>query len=146
MKPAEPNSAIENHLIQTAKEFAVKMNELETRIFEIDRIRDDDGVETFKEFRNEYIPIFQQFATSKRRVYGGQANSFGKPTRYDGIKNETEGRADLKSSAKAEVYFKTGNIFEAEYLFVFRKENGEWKIDNVKHKRYKQEKWDMLIM
>ncbi|MBK8804022.1 MAG: hypothetical protein IPN71_18595 [Fibrobacteres bacterium] len=123
----EPNQILETHLIQITKEFAIKMNELEIRIFETKDNYRADGVDIFEEFRKEYNPIFLRYATSKKRVYGGQANSFGKPTRYDGILIETDGQATLKSKTKAEVYFKTENSFAAEYLLCYKKRmmNGE---------------------
>ncbi|QQS03882.1 MAG: hypothetical protein IPK50_16500 [Fibrobacterota bacterium] len=122
------------------------MNELEIRIFETKDNYRANGVDIFEEFRKEYNPIFLRYATGKKRVYGGQANSFGKPTRYDGILIETDGQATLKSKTKAEVYFKTKNSFAAEYLFVLQKEDDEWRIDSVKHKRYNSEKWNKHIM
>ncbi|MBK9579444.1 MAG: hypothetical protein IPO40_20425 [Fibrobacteres bacterium] len=146
MKIMEPNQALETHLIQIVKEFAIKMNELEIRIFETKDNHRANGVDIFEEFRKEYNPIFLRYATGKKRVYGGKANSFGKPTRYDGIMVETDGQATLKSKTKAEVYFKTKNSFAAEYLFVLQKEDDEWRIDNVKHKRYNNEKWNKHIM
>lgn len=146
MKPAEPNDILEKFLIQRVKEFATKMNELEIRIFERKEEYKANGIDVFEEFRKEYDPIFLRYATSKKRVYGGQASSFGKPTRYDGIMFETEGQATLKSKTKAEVYFKTKNNFDAEYLFVLQKEGEEWMVDNVKHKRYNSEKWNKHIM
>lgn len=122
------------------------MNELEIRIYEMNKNGTPDGMDIFKEFRKEYDPIFQQYATSKKRVYGGQATSFGKPTNYDGIEMNTVGQVTLKSKNKAEVYFKTTTNLDTEYLFVLCKDGSEWKIDNVKCRRYKLEKWKKHIM
>lgn len=146
MKIIETNTDLGNYLIQIAKEYAVKMNELEKRICELDKNNVEDEMDVFEEYKKEYNPIFQQYATSKKRVYGGQADSYGTPPKYDGIEKETVGQVTLKSKIKAEVYFKINNAFDAEYLFVLHKETDDWKIDNVKYKWYNKEKWNKLIM
>lgn len=137
---------LETHLIHIARSYAVKMNEIEIRIFEIYENDKTGLTESFAAYKAQYDPVFQQYATSKRRVYGGQANSYGRPAKYDGITTETAARATVKSKSKAEVYFQTDNQFSAEYLFVLHKEGEEWKIDNVKYKWYNNEKWSPLIM
>lgn len=140
------SSNVENEIIHIAQQFSIKMNEIETFIHESSNSNKDSETNYFDEYNKLYQPIFLEFATSKKRVYGGQANSFGKPTRYDGINSETIGIANVKSKNKAEVYFKTENMFKAEYLFVLHLESEAWKIDNVKYKWYNNEKWKPLIM
>lgn len=137
---------LENHLIHIARSYAVKMNEIENQIFEIYQNDKTRLTESFAAYKAQYDPVFQQYATSKKRVYGGQANSYGRPTRYDGITAGTTAQATVKSKSKAEVYFQTDNQFSAEYLFVLHREGEEWKIDNVKYKWYNSEKWSALIM
>lgn len=137
---------LENHLIHIARSYAVKMNEIENQIFETYENDKTRLTESFAAYKAQYDPVFQQYATSKKRVYGGQANSYGRPTRYDGITAGTTAQATVKSKSKAEVYFQTDNQFSAEYLFVLHREGEEWKIDNVKYKWYNSEKWSSLIM
>lgn len=137
---------LENHLIHIARSYAVKMNEIENQIYEMQE-NDKAGItDCFTAYKAQYDPVFQQYTTSKRRVYGGQANSFGRPTNYDGITATTTAQATVKSKSKAQVYFQTTNQFNAEYLFVLHREGDEWKIDNVKYKWYNSEKWSALIM
>jgi hypothetical protein len=100
----------------------------------------------FVAYKKQYNPVFQQYTTSKKRVYGGQANSYGRPTRYDGIVIETIGQVNLKSKSRAEVYFKTDSNVKAEYLFILLKESDSWKINNVKYKWFNNDKWKSLIM
>lgn len=142
----EDNVSLEGYLIQIARTYAVKMNEIESRIFELAEADIESGKDYFDEYKKKYQPVFQQYATSKKRAYGGRADSYGRPTRYDGITEMIPGHATLKTKSRAEVYFETFNDFEAEYLFVLLKEDGEWKIDNVKYKWYRNPKWGALIM
>jgi NTF2 fold immunity protein len=137
---------IEKNIIQIAKEYAIKMNDIENRILELKENNSDNKIDYFEEYKKQYNPVFQHYSTNKKRVYRGQANSYGKPTKYDGINEETNGQISFKSSSKAEVYFKTNNVFKAEYLFVLLKESDVWKIDNVKFKWYNNEKWKSNIM
>lgn len=142
----EDNASLEDHLVHIARTYAVKMNEIESRIFELAEADIESGKDYFDDYKKEYQPVFQQYATSKKRVYGGRADSYGQPTRYDGITATIPGKAILKTKGRAEIYFETGSDFEAEYLFVLLKEDDEWKIDNVKYKWYRNPKWGALIM
>ncbi|MCW3463020.1 RhsIA family immunity protein [Chitinophaga nivalis] len=146
MKLPENNADVENHLIQIAKAYATAMNELENQMMALQKNDQAGTIDYFAVYRKAYDPVFQQYATDKRRVYGGKATSYGYPPKYDGITAETAGQVNFKSKRKAEVYFKTANNFDAEYLFVLHKEGDDWKIDNVKYKWYNNEKWSSLIM
>lgn len=146
MDSSATNADIANQVIQIAKAYAIKMNEIENHISELQNSNTSGRTDFFAEFKALYHPVFQQYATSKKRVYGGQAESYGQPAKYDGIVAATIGQVNLKSASKAEVHFKTDNPFKAEYLFVLHKEGGDWKIDNVKYKWFNNEKWNPLIM
>ena len=91
------------------------------------------------------MPIFQKYCTNKKRSYGGKANSYGIPTKYDGIESYIEKKIDLKNKNRMEVYFKTNNQFKAEYLFVVLRSKKLWRIDSVKDKWYNKEKWNTII-
>ncbi|WP_118975306.1 NTF2 fold immunity protein [Taibaiella koreensis] len=142
----EERISLEHHLVAIARAYAIAMNEIENRIFELAQADSRGLKDYFEEYRKLYQPVFLEYATGKKRVYGGQANSYGRPTRYDGINEETNGKTTLKSPNRAEVHFETANAFHAEYLFVLLKEAGVWKIDNVKYKWYHAPKWSPLTM
>ncbi|WP_160716892.1 NTF2 fold immunity protein [Chitinophaga solisilvae] len=146
MTQPEINTALEHQLVQIARSFAVQMNEIEGRIFTLQQNDKEGKIDHFAVYREAYDPVFQQFTTDKRRVYGGQATSFGWPPKYDGITQETTGKAEIKSKSKAEVYFQTNNRCSAEYLFVLHRKADEWRIDNVKYKWFYNGKWSSLIM
>jgi len=146
MKTIVTNTDLENHLIQVAQEYAIKMNEIENHIFETAQTDIEGKTDYFVAYGKLYNPVFQQYASNKKRVYGGKASSYGRPTQYDGIVAETIGQANLKTKNSAEIYFKTDNDFEAEYLFILHKESDNWKIDSVKCKWYNEEKWEQIIM
>ena len=97
-------------------------------------------------FKQRYLPIFETYCSDKQRVYGGQANSFGYPTKYDGIEMFVQQEVTLKNSNRAEVYFRTQNSFEAEYLFVLVRKKGLWRIDSAKVRWYNETKWDSMIL
>lgn len=140
------NSQLEYQLIQIVKDFAIKMNEIENYIFESVKSNPRSDIDIFIEYKKLFNPVFKNYVTSKKRVIGGHANSYGRPTKYDGIVNETLGQVTLTSNCKAEIYFKTESNFKAEYLFTLYIEEDNWKIDNVKYKWFNKEKWKPLIM
>jgi hypothetical protein len=72
----------------------------------------------FPEYSEKYFPIFKKYCTDKKRVYGGNADSYGDPTKFDGIENFTESNIEIKNANRIEAYFKTKNDFNAEYLFM----------------------------
>ncbi len=129
-------------LINSVLEYATQMNTLELSFSKLD----DENPEKdyFPEYKKKYLHIFKKYCTDKKRSYGGQGDSYGEPAQYDGIENSIEQKTELKTKSRAEVYFKTKNSFDAEYLFVLLKKSGEWKIDSAKYKWYKQEKWKTL--
>ena len=133
---------LQNELINSALEYATQMNTLELRFSKLDD--ENPGTDYFPEYKEKYLGIFNKYCTNKKRSYGGQGDSYGEPAQYDGIEDSIEQKTELKTKSRAEVYFKTKNSFDAEYLFVLLKKSGEWKIDSAKYKWYKQEKWDTL--
>lgn len=135
---------LENHLIQLTLDYGSQMNELEKDICEKDE--KDPTTNYFDEYKKRYKPIFESYCTDKKRVYGGQANSFGIPTKYDGIEDAIEKSVLLKNKNRAEVYFKTNNDFKAEYLFVVLRKNDVWKIDSVKYRFYDKGNWKTQIL
>jgi len=133
---------LQNELINSALEYATQMNALELRFSKLDD--ENPGTDYFPEYKEKYLGIFNKYCTNKKRSYGGQGDSYGEPAQYDGIEDSIKQKMELKTKSRAEVYFKTKNAFDAEYLFVLLKKSGDWKIDSAKYKWYKQEKWDTL--
>lgn len=85
--------------------------------------RKGEHSDIFKEYRLLYEPIFNAFVSDKKRVYGGKAGSFGYPTKFDGIEEYVEKEVNLKTKGRAEVIFRTNNIFKADYqLIIIRKD------------------------
>lgn len=135
---------LKKYLIDFVLEFGSKMNELEREI--VEKAESNPGKDYFEEYEKKYLPIFQEYCTDKKRIYGGKSDSYGIPTRYDGIESSIEKTITIKNRNRAEVYFKTTNNFEAEYLFVVLRKNDLWRIDNVKYKWWKSEKWKSQIL
>lgn len=106
----------------------------------------DPEADLFPEFESCYRPVFEAYASDKRRVYGGKAVSFGEPADFGGIERALESTAMLKSRRRAEVYFKTANAFNAEYKFVLVPQAGDLKTDNAKYRWYGGEGWRPLIL
>ncbi len=131
-------------LINSVLEFASKMNELERDIVEKDEKNPEK--DHFKEYKDKYLPIFHKYCTDKKRAYGGKADSYGTPTHYDGIEKAIDQKVVFKTKNRAEVYFKTNNDFDAEYLFVVLRKNETWKVDNVKYKWFGSDKWKPKIL
>lgn len=123
---------LKENLIKLVLEYTTQMNEIESKYF---KSKDFDG------YGKEYTKIFEKYCTNKKRAYGGRADSFGEPTKYDGIEKSINHNTELKTKSRAEVYFKTKNNFDAEYLFIVLKKSGEWKIDSYKRKWFGAEKW-----
>ena len=143
-KVANSEMPTEQQFICIALEYATVMNTIE---HDIKKQSDAaPGVDFFSQFEVRYRPVFDEYTTSKRRVYGGRSLSYGIPTKFAGIENAIESTATLKNRNLVEVYFKTENAFKAEYLFVLLKEAGEWKIDNAKYRWYDNEKWTPMIL
>ena len=135
---------LKNYLINFVLEFCSKMNELEREI--VEKAESNPGKDYFPEYRNRYLPIFEEYCSDKKRVYAGKADSYGEPTQYDGIENSIEQNTELKTKSRAEVYFKTQNSFDAEYLFVVLRKNNEWRVDSFKLRWFGNEKWDSGIL
>lgn len=135
---------LKEYLVQMVLEYATQMNELELKYNELSE--KNRSINYFPSYKKEYFPIFEKYCTNKKRVYGGQGDSYGFPATYDGIENSVESHVEIKTKSRAEVYFKTKNNFKAEYLFVVLRKSNEWKIDNVKYKWYEKEKWEPKIM
>lgn len=128
---------MKSYLCAVALEYASTMNEIERDI----SAKSDANPETdfFPEYKERYLPVFNAYCSEKRRVYGGQADSYGSPPQYDGIEKYTEQRVELKTKSRAEAYFKTNSYNgddQAEYLFVLLRKNGLWRIDSFKYSLY----------
>jgi len=138
---------LKEYLLSIALYYGSKMNEIENHIYKLsEENREKQDFDDFSEFRKLYLPVFEAFASDKKRVYGGKADSFGYPSKYDGIENSIESSVSLKNKNRAEAYFKTTNNFDAEYLFVLVRKNNLWRIDNIKDRWYNSEKWGSVIM
>jgi len=135
---------LHDYLISIPLVYGILMNEIESDIHQ--KSGKDKSIDYFPEFKKRYLPVFEAFCSDKKRVYGGQANSYGFPSKFDGIEKAIEKKVELKNKNRAEVYFKTENNFEAEYLFVLVRKNGTWRIDNAKDRWYGNEKWSSMIL
>ena len=125
-------------------EYASTMNKIEKDIC----LKEEKEPEKdfFPEFEKRYLPVFKKFCSDKKRAYGGQADSYGIPTNFDGIEKNTENSVELKNKNRAEVYFKTRNDTHAEYLFIVLRKNNVWRIDNSKERWYGEEDWESMIL
>lgn len=138
------NDELKGYLVELVYEYACKINALERDIFEKANANEENDY--FPEFKERYEPIFTAFCTEKRRARGRFANAYGSPTRFDGIENALEKKVRSKAKSKAEIYFRTQNSFNAEYLFVVLEENGVWRIDGVRERWYNSRNWRKAIL
>lgn len=106
------------------------------------------GVDWFEEFTRLISPLFDEYCTDKKRVYGGKKQcSIGSPPKYRGIEAPLETNVELKSKNRAEVHIKVKPVMEleingyGEYLFVLLWKSKEWKIDSYKYKGSGWDKW-----
>jgi hypothetical protein len=154
----------EKELIEFVQAFAAKWNMYERDIFDkseaeekmpmFEKVEERNAwlqnhkrVDWFDEFGKLLTPLFEQYCTDKKRVYGGpDGRSFGFPAKFNGIENPIETQVTIKNKNRAEVYFKTKTSFKDEYLFVLLCKNGQWKIDNYKQRMYEEEKWENQIL
>lgn len=132
------NTTSEKTIIELVLQYATQMNAIETHAHATQQ--------DFTEYQAAYKVIFDKYVTEKKRVYGGKGDCYGDPTKYDGIETATETLVTFKTKSKAEVYFKTENDFDAEYLFILLNQKGEWKIDSYKEKWYNAEKWTNRLL
>ncbi|MDR1795013.1 MAG: RhsIA family immunity protein [Erysipelotrichaceae bacterium] len=103
-----------------------------------------NGEKWLREFNTSNAHLLANHCTDKERVYSGF--NFGFPSKFDGIEQAIESSAEIKNKSRAEVYFKTANKFAAEYLFVFVRKGGIWRIDNAKRRWYNSEKYNSIIL
>ena len=155
---------IERELIKIVQDFGTKWNIYEWDIFEksnaeekmpyfaqeenrVAWLKEHTLTNWFNEFSKLLKPLFEQYCTDKKRVYGGpKVKSFGFPSKFNGIENPIECKVDVKSRTRTEVYFKTETKFSDEYLFVLLYKNSQWKIDNYKNRRYGNKRWENQIL
>ncbi len=135
---------LKKYLIALVVEYTSTMNEIENYVNK--KSDAEPRKDFFPEFRKRYLPIFDLYCSDKKRVYGGKANSYGIPTKFDGIENSSEQSVEIKNKNRAEAYFKTQNDFDAEYWFVLVRKNDVWRIDNAKYRWYGNEKWNPMIL
>ena len=135
---------LKDYLISLVLEYTSIMNKIESDIDS--KSAEEPKKDFFPEFKERYLPVFEKYCSDKRRVYGGQANSYGNPTKFDGIEKNIEKSVELKNKNRAEVYFKTDNDFDAEYLFIVLRKNGTWRIDSAKDRWYNNEKWKSVLL
>lgn len=140
----DSGSELKEYLIALTYEYACKVNELERDISE--KANADKEKDFFPEYKERYTPIYMAYCTEKRRARGNYAGSFGNPTRFDGIESATEKKVRSKTKDRAEIYFRTQNDFNAEYLFVLLQENGVWRIDSVRDRWYNSRNWSRAIL
>jgi hypothetical protein len=155
----------EEELVKFVQEFGSKWNSYERDIYKKSNEEDEkkpkfDNADDrynwevnhkvtnwFNEFSELLRPLFEQYCTDKKRVYGGpESRSYGFPAKFNGIEEPVENKMEIKNKNRAEVYFKTETKFKDEYLFVLLRKNGQWKIDNYKYRRYEDTKWDNGIL
>ncbi|MBC3952033.1 MULTISPECIES: NTF2 fold immunity protein [Pseudomonas] len=154
-------ASLKSHLALRVSEFGAKWNEIERDVYAGHEKEDDELQETcpgieyhyaartdwFAIFGERTAPLFDDYCTDKRRVYGGKGpGSFGFPAKFNGVESPTEVLVEIKTKSRAEVVIKTETNFQDEYLFVMLKKAGEWKIDSYKARRYGNEKWDSRIL
>lgn len=132
------NTTSEKIIIKLVLQYATQMNEIEAYAHTIKQ--------DFAEYQVLYKNIFDKYVTQKKRVYGGNGDCYGNPTKYDSIDKAVETTVTFKTKNRAEVYFKTENDFNAEYLFIVLFQKGEWKIDSYKLKWYNAEKWTNMLL
>jgi hypothetical protein len=125
-------------------DYASQMNTIENDICKKEDAEPEKDF--FPKFKQRYLPVFEAYCSDKKRSYGGQADSYGSPSKFGGIENFVEYSVELKNKNRAEVYFKTTNDENAEYLFVLLRNNKVWRIDNYKDRWYGKEKWRSGIL
>jgi hypothetical protein len=125
-------------------DYASQQNKIERDICKKDEAQPDEYF--FPQYKKRYLPVFEAYCSKKKRVYGGKADSYGSPAKYDGIENYTEYSVELKNKNRAEVYFKTDNDFDAEYLFIVVRQSGVWRIDNYKNRWYNEGNLESRIL
>ncbi|WP_347876976.1 NTF2 fold immunity protein [Pseudomonas graminis] len=153
--------SLKSHLAMRVSEFGARWNSIESDIYAKHKEEDEAlrqtypgdeyhyvaGTDWFEIFGERIEPLFDHYCTDKRRVYGGKGpRSFGFPSKFNGVENPTETLVEIKTKTRAEVLVKTQTRFQDEYLFVFLKKTGEWKIDSYKSRRYGGEVWDSRIL
>lgn len=140
----QTETELKDFLISLVLEYARVMNKIENEIYL--KAENEPKKDFFPEFKELYLPVFEKYCTEKLRVYGGKANSYGIPTKFDGIEDYIESSVELKNKNRAEVYFKTQNDFDAEYLFVLLRKDNLWRIDSAKERWYEAVKWKSIIL
>ena len=140
----ETGVELREHLIALTYDYACKINELERDIYE--KSNADKQKDFFPEYKERYTPIYMAYCTEKRRTRASYAGSYGNPTKFDGIEDAVEKKFRSKAKGRAEVYFKTQNTFNAEYLFVLLLENEVWRIDSVRDRWYNRRLWSRAFL
>ncbi|WP_019424396.1 NTF2 fold immunity protein [Paenibacillus sp. OSY-SE] len=152
---------LNKHLVHIVQEYGSKWNNIEDHIYKQYEQEEAELREKYTGDEYHYVqrtdwheqfsgligPIFVEYCTDKKRVYGGRSRqSFGFPVKFNGIEHFIETNVELKNKNRAEVYFKTETNFNDEYLFVLLRKADTWKIDNYKNRRYGNEKWNTCIL
>ena len=140
----ENDEILKQYISSLVLEYASIMNKIEAEICQKEEIGPQKDY--FSEYKEKYIPIFNKYCSDKKRIYGGQATSYGTPTKFDGIENYIESRIEIKNKNRIEAYYKTNNGFDAEYLFIVFKKNNLCRIDNAKKRWYGKEEWRAIIL
>ena len=152
---------LEDYLIYIVMKYGGKWNEIEDNIYKLHeqeeeelklKFQGDDyyyvkRTDWFAKFSSFITPLFDEFCTDKNRVYGGKnRTSFGFPLKFAGIEKPVETSVILKNKNRAEVFVKTDTNCSDEFLFILLKKAGLWKIDSYKNRRYRSEKWSLMIL
>jgi NTF2 fold immunity protein len=131
--------------------FTTEMNEWELSYSKIwKEIIGKDQVEqapVHSEYSERYREVFERYCTSRERKYGGPTGpkSAGFPTKYDKIDIDSIFEFTVKKS-RIEAVFTATNISYKRFMFVFTRQNGEWRIDSYKTQFSDLKKWNGGIL
>ena len=102
---------------------------------------------TKEEIRAKYESFFSQYATPKKRVYGGGASaSFGFPAAYQGLSADDISAVDFVNEKRCEVTCKIPTGFKQTLKFVVMKKQNIWLLDSVKSYSKSDDKWSNSIL
>ena len=89
----------------------------------------------------QYLSLFGQYCTDRKRKYGGFPGSFSAKGRYCGISENTVVEVIRPKPARIELICTGGEFPDQQYKFVVFKTDKGWLIDNAYTRNMKNE-WD----
>ena len=113
---------LKQFLLSLVLDFATKVNNLENEYYK-------KG--TFEEFKEKYLLLFNKFCTEKRKKKGTKINSIFHPGRYTGIE-EAIVKIDVYDKNCVHIFFEQNFESNFRVLFLIKKDNDVWRIDNLK--------------